>query len=539
MGSSTRVRRNRRCCAVGQLGSGGAPGVWCANPLRAAAHDSHADTARRSNNSSPAAAAAAAASPLPASTPHLCRRHLSAADFFRQQQQPERSRGTDKSGSAAPPRPPRESLLVVARNSQVKNKIAALDRQQGAAPAGGSSIMGRPAPGAAGNSGGVGRPAHASDGGFARPLARRVGAAPALGAIAEEAAGAAPARRHAAVVSTVTAALPRRHAAAVATAAAPAAAASAPPPPDPVLPSPATKQQVAEKRHAASFPSIMFQSSTAQAARRSSLPGGGEALPQLTEVAAKPPAPRGPHPAPAGLVPARASLPPPALAAEAPNWQAPVGPQALAAVLAAEAAAAVVRGGGGAPAASNTESEDEAAFEDAASGGGVSAEGSAGEAEGGIWVACGWLACPTLHACAPPCRPALHLPPALLCAAAVWADAHDASPVKLESSDVAAGQRLPPAQPAEVHHPHLVIQEDDAASVCSDASTVVGEHAEEEEDAFGGPGDFAARTAEQPAEQQADEAAAHSWSQLAAEPAGLQVAAAAEPAGAPWPAGRL
>ncbi|PSC75424.1 hypothetical protein C2E20_1600 [Micractinium conductrix] len=419
---------------------------------------------------------------------------INAADFFRQQQQPERSRGTDKSGSAAPPRPPRESLLVVARNSQVKNKIAALDRQQRAAPAGGSSIMGRPAPGAAGNSGGVGRPAHASDGGFARPLARRVGAAPALGAIAEEAAGAAPARRHAAVVSTVTAALPRRHAAAVATAAAPAAAASAPPPPDPVLPSPATKQQVAEKRHAASFPSIMFQSSTAQAARRSSLPGGGEALPQLTEVAAKPPAPRGPHPAPAVLVPARASLPPHELAAEAPNWQAPVGPQALAAVLAAEAAAAVVRGGGGAPAASNTESEDEAAFEDAASGGGVSAEGSA-----------------------------------------VWADAHDASPVKLESSDVAAGQRLPPAQPAEVHHPHLVIQEDDAASVCSDASTVVGEHAEEEEDAFGGPGDFAARTAEQPAEQQADEAAAHSWSQLAAEPAGLQVAAAAEPAGPPVP----
>lgn len=303
--------------------------------------------------------------------PDTSRPGVSAADFFRSQQAP------PLGGKAEEPRRPvRESLLVVARNSQVKNKISAFDR-------GGGPVAGfaRPAPASGAGAVGPGRV----------PPPRRVGAAPALGAIAEEAVGAAPARRHAAVVNTATAgtaAPPRRHAAAaVATAVAPAA----PQPPQPVLPSPATKQELAEKRHEARFPSIMFRPPQQQAAapRRRSLDSGSSGSSEAGQAAhaAAEQAAHGPRPMPAVLAPARASLSPrqqqecqlqPTGATEPGPLQREqrMLPQTLAAVLAAEAAAAVC--------GSAVDSEDEeGGFVDAESGGGsggLSLEGSAGEA---------------------------------------------------------------------------------------------------------------------------------------------------------------
>lgn len=264
---------------------------------------------------------------------------MPAADFFRQQPGPAAKPGP---AAAEPPRRPvRESLLLVARNSQVKNKISAFDKQH----AGGIALPGlagaQPAAGAA-------KPG---------PPARRQGAAPALGAIAEEA-PAPPARRHAAVVSTaVAAAPPRRHAAAVQTA-------PASQPPAVVLPSPATKQQVAEKRHAASFPSIMFQQPQPGAPARLPLAGGVAVLPPLPAAQAQPTPPQ-PRPLPGVLAPARASLSPRPEPSGAQPQQVLL-PQAVAKVLAAEAAAAAA-----------AESDDERDFVDAASGG-PSQEGSAG-----------------------------------------------------------------------------------------------------------------------------------------------------------------
>ncbi len=231
----------------------------------------------------------------------------------------------------------RESLLLVARNSQVKNKISAFDKQQ----ADGAALPSLTA---------------------ARPAARRTGAAPALGAIAEEAL-APPARRHAAVVSTAfVATAPRRHAAAVQTA--PAAQ-----PPAIAVPSPATKQQVAEKRHAAHFPSIMFQAPQPEVHARLPLAGGVAVLPPLP--AAQPQVPTQPtppqlRPLPGVLAPARASLSPRPQPAPQPQPQPALVPQAVAKLLAAEAAAVVA-----------AESDDERDYVDAASGG-PSQEGSAG-----------------------------------------------------------------------------------------------------------------------------------------------------------------
>lgn len=267
------------------------------------------------------------------------------ADFFRQQPRP--AAKPLPAADEPPRRPVRESLLVVARNSQVKNKISAFDKQQ----AGGAALTGLTA---------------------ARPAARRTGAAPALGAIAEEA-PAPPARRHAAVVSTAFAAAPpRRHVAAVQTA--PAAQ-----PPAIAVPSPATKQQVAEKRHAAHFPSIMFQAPQPEAPARLPLAGGVAVLPPLP--AAQPQVPAQPtppqlRPLPGVLAPARASLSPrlqPALAA-----QPALLPQAVAKVLATEAAAVAA-----------AESDDERDYVDAASGG-PSQEGSAGAWVGSVNLRGAW-----------------------------------------------------------------------------------------------------------------------------------------------------
>lgn len=268
---------------------------------------------------------------------------------------------------------------MVARNSQVKNKISAFDR-------GGGPVVGVARLSSAPGAGGAGA---------ARlPHPRRVGAAPALGAIAEEAAIAAPARRHAAVVSTATAgtaAPPHRHAPSA------AISAAAPQPPQPVLPSPATKQELAEKRHEARFPSIMFRPPQQQAPRpsRRSLGTGRDSTAVKSAQAGTEHAARGPLPMPAVLVPAPASQTQrqqqqqqlresqPRPATEDPDAQQgaqPVPLQTLAAVLAAEAAAAV-RG-----AAADSEDE-EGHFVDAESGGGGSGgpslEGSAGKTGGG------------------------------------------------------------------------------------------------------------------------------------------------------------
>lgn len=294
----------------------------------------------------------------------------SAADFFRSQQAPPLVGKTEE-----PRRPVRESLLVVARNSQVKNKINAFDRVGG--PVAGSARSG---------------PAHGIAGAARLPPPRRVGAAPALGAIAEEAVGAAPARRHAAVVSTATAGgavPPRRHAdAAMATALAPVA----PHPPQPVLPSPGTKQELAEKRHEARFPSIMFRPPPQQAALPGRCPlvaGSGSKAVQAAPATAQQ-ATSAARPMPATVAPARTSLSPrqrqqellelqpAATASREAQREQRVLPQTVAAVLAAEAAAAV-RGG-------MVDSEDEdGRFVDAESGGGsggLSLEGSAGGAAG-------------------------------------------------------------------------------------------------------------------------------------------------------------
>lgn len=276
-----------------------------------------------------------------------------AADFFRQQPGP--AAKPLPAADEPPRRPVRESLLLVARNSQVKNKISAFDNQH----AGGAALPGlagmRPAAGAA-------KPG---------PPARRQAAAPALGAIAEEA-PAPPARRHAAVVSTAFAAAPpRRHSAAVQTA--PAAQ-----PPAVALPSPATKQQVAEKRHAAHFPSIMFQVPQPEAPARLPLAGSVAVLPPLPAArsqAQAQPTPPQLRPLPGVLAPARASLSPrqqpaavqpPGPAAQPQHAELP---QAVAKVLAADAAAVAA-----------AESDDERDYVDAASGG-PSQEGSAG-----VWV---------------------------------------------------------------------------------------------------------------------------------------------------------
>lgn len=377
---------------------------------------------------------------------------VSAADFFRQQQAPTWS---GKAAEPVPRRPPRESLLVVARNSQVKNKISAFDRH-------GGPVAGIAQPAAAA---GFARPTISStaasagaNSGFARPAAhRRVGAAPSLGAIAEEVVGAAPARRHAAVVSTATAgpqaAPPRRHAATGVTTAAAAPAHQAPhAQPQAVLPSPGTKQQVVEKRHEARFPSIMFhpQPAAPMGARRGSVepPARRASMDQPAEQQQDRGAAAGPRPLPSVLAPARASLSPrqaekqqklaaAALAAAALQRQQqqqrthPVLAQALAAKLAAEAAAAV----------GAAESEDEEAhFMDADSGGG----------SGGLSLE----------------------------NSAVWTDADQHSPLCMRSD----APQAPAPQPAmgQPHQgngaSHLVIQEDDAISVASDASTVVHGH---------------------------------------------------------------
>lgn len=268
-------------------------------------------------------------------------------------------------------KPPRESLLVVARNSQVKNKISTFDRQHQHQHGGssGAPAFSRPAAPPPGRpAGGAGlRPAAGP------PLPRRTAAAPALGAIAEEAAslaaGRAPPRRHAAVVSTVTGAPARRHVALVGT--------NTPAPPPPVaLPSPGTKQQVAEKQHQARFPSIMFHPPQPAAPARAPLPGGVAVLPpgpapaavQQQQQAWQDEVTPQPRPLPAVLAPVlRSSLSPPQ---RQPQWQheeeAAVPAPAVNAPLAA--AAAVPAG---------TDSEEEH-FVDADSGGAPSNEGSGG-----------------------------------------------------------------------------------------------------------------------------------------------------------------
>lgn len=262
-----------------------------------------------------------------------------AAVFFQQQGE---VLGSEHAPHAAPRRPPRESLLVVARNSQVKHKISAFDTAGPNRPA--SLQPGRP--------------------GSLKPsvgLGRHVGSAHPLGAIAEEAAGVAaaslPSRRHVAVVSTAGG--PARRHADVAVVAAPAPVA---------VPSPATRQQVAQRQHEACFPSILFQPPKAQPLPREPLPGA--AMPVLPP----PVVPTvHPHPLPSVLAPVlRSSLSPPA-ASTAPAT-APPGHQALAALLAAEAAAAV-----------GAADLDDEQFVDADSGSGSgppSNENSAGEPRG-------------------------------------------------------------------------------------------------------------------------------------------------------------
>jgi hypothetical protein len=316
-----------------------------------------------------------------------------AAEFFRQTNPALDGAALGKApGGGELRHPPRESLLAVARNSQVKNKISAFNAggAHGSGPSGAATGgFAKPAAG----------PIAAAGGGFARPgpPQRRAGAAPSLGAIVEEPAAGPPARRHAAVVSTATAlgaAPPRRHAApAVDTLAVPAAAQLA----APLLPSPATKQQVAEKRHESRFPSIMFQPPQPAAPARAPLPGVTAVLPQAPAsqpaAAAAQQQARSPFPLPTVLESVRrASLSPspqPQVQLEQPR---PV-PQALAAALAAEAAAAVAAVGAASSPASKPGSgagSDEEQFVDADSGSGTgppSQENSAGA----LGALAGWL----------------------------------------------------------------------------------------------------------------------------------------------------
>lgn len=318
-----------------------------------------------------------------------------AADFFRQQSLPT-ALGAKGGADAGHRKPPRESLLVVARNSQVKSKIRALDSSGGTASEGGIPAFGRTAAAAGLPLARTGGPAGRAHLGSSLPP--RATAKPALGAIAEETASqglraaAAPVRRHAAVVSTAGAPA-RRHAALLDCAALPSVQ----------LPSPATKQRVAEKQHEARFPSIVFAVQQPTPPTRAPLPGGQAVLPLLPDLQlpafADQRQPQHPHPLPGVLAPVlRASLSPPAAplrqvqqqqqqpqqrtqqqGAQQPQADAQqqrqhaAVHQALAAVLAAEAAASVAAGG---------ESEDEDRFMDADSGPGSgvpSNENSAGE----------------------------------------------------------------------------------------------------------------------------------------------------------------
>ncbi|KAL4859646.1 hypothetical protein ACK3TF_000728 [Chlorella vulgaris] len=359
---------------------------------------------------------------------------VSAADFFRQQSLPT-ALGAKGGADAGHRKPPRESLLV-------KSKIRALD-SGGTASEGGIPAFGRTAAAAGLPLGRTGGPAGGAHLGSSLPP--RATAKPALGAIAEETASqglgaaAAPVRRHAAVVSTAGAPA-RRHAALLDCAALPSVQ----------LPSPATKQRVAEKQHEARFPSIVFAVQQPTPPTRAPLPGGQAVQPPLPDpqlpAFADQRQPQHPHPLPGVLAPVQQKQQQPQQRTQQQGAQQPQADaqqqrqqaavhQALAGVLAAEAAASVAAG---------AESEDEDRFMDADSGPGSGVPSNENSA--------------------------------------VWADARDAPPggsgirCVLEGGD----------------------DDGDAASVASDASTVVPDHygaeaeageEEGEEESGGQPGE--------------------------------------------------